>query len=165
VDVLQWLPAMHPFPEKSAGWHAYYAGVYSATHIVYTYNDYSQNRVSQECFPDEFAHLRDNLRQAVADEDPETMGEYLDTLRAFGLGFENELIRAGFDFVLATQNPDGSWGDMKDVDAYARYHPTWTAIDGIRDYRWGRVLPCPDFSRRGSRATAPLPPPAGTARP
>jgi hypothetical protein len=144
VDVLQWLPAMRPYPEKSADWHSYYAGVYSATHIVYTYNDYSQYRVSPDCFPQEFAHLKNNLQEAVAEDDAETMGEFLDTLRAFGLGFENDLIRAGFDFLLKTQNPDGSWGDVKDKDAYGRYHPTWTAIDGLRDYRWGRVLPCPD---------------------
>ena len=148
TDVLRWLPAMRPFPPKSAGWHTYYAGVYAATHIVYTYNDYSQYRVSPDCFPQEFAHLRNNLEEAVAEDDPETMGEYLDTLRAFGLGFENRLIRAGFDFVLGAQNPDGSWGDIKDTDVYGRYHPTWTAIDGIRDYRWGAVLPCPEVRLR-----------------
>jgi hypothetical protein len=122
--------------------------VYGATHLIYTYNDYSQFRVSQECFAPEFQHLHNNLEEAVVENDPETMGEYLDTLRAFGLGFEDKLIRAGFDFLLAAQNRDGSWGDIKDPDAYGRYHPTWTAIDGLRDYRWGRVLPCPDLSRR-----------------
>ena len=148
ADALQWLPAMRPYPEKSAGWHRYYAGVYGATHLIYTYNDYSQFRVSKECFAPEFQHLHNNLEEAVVENDPETMGEYLDTLRAFGLGFEDQLIRAGFDFLLAAQNRDGSWGDIKDPDAYGRYHPTWTAIDGLRDYRWGRVLPCPDLSRR-----------------
>jgi hypothetical protein len=147
ADVLQWLPAMRPYPGKSAGWHRYYAGVYGATHLVYTYNDYSQFRLSQECFAPEFGHLRNNLEEAVAENDPETMGEYLDTLRAFGLGFDDRLIRAGFDFLLAAQNPDGSWGDRKDPDPYGRYHPTWTAVDGLRDYRWGRVLPCPDLGR------------------
>jgi hypothetical protein len=143
ADVLQWLPAIRPYPGKSAGWHTYYAGVYSITHIVYTYNDYSQYRLAPDCFPQEFAHLKENLQEAVAQDDPETMGEFLDTLRAFGLGYENGLIRAGLDFLLRTQNPDGSWGDMRDKDPYGRYHPTWTAIDGLRDYRWGRVLPCP----------------------
>jgi hypothetical protein len=33
----------------------------------------------------------------------------------------------------------------KDPDPYARYHPAWTAIDGLRDYRWPQVLPCPVF--------------------
>ena len=29
----------------------YYAGVYTVTHLVYTYNDYSQFRLSPDCFP------------------------------------------------------------------------------------------------------------------
>jgi hypothetical protein len=162
VDVLQWMPMMRPYPPKSAGAHSYYAGVYGATHLIYTYNDYSQFRVSPDCFPDEFAHLKANLRQAVATNDAETMGEYLDTLRAFGLGFENDLIRAGFAFLLSVQNPDGSWGDMHDRDPYGRYHPTWTSIDGLRDYRWGRVLSCPDVSRPAVLSRAPSPPRDGT---
>jgi hypothetical protein len=64
---------------------------------------------------------------------------------------------------LSVQNPDGSWGDMHDRDPYGRYHPTWTSIDGLRDYRWGRVLPCPGLSPRAMSSTAPAPPPAGTA--
>jgi hypothetical protein len=164
VDVLQWMPEMRPYPPKSAGAHSYYAGVYGATHLIYTYNDYSQFRVSPDCFPEEFVHLKANLRQAVVTNDAETMGEYLDTLRAFGLSFSDDLVRAGFDFLLSVQNPDGSWGDMRDRDPYGRYHPTWTSIDGLRDYRWGRVLPCPDFNRRPGHSPAPVPPPAGTDR-
>ena len=33
-----------------------------------------------------------------------------------------------------SQNKDGSWGDVTDKDIYQRYHPTWTAVDGLRDY-------------------------------
>jgi hypothetical protein len=164
VDVLQWMPAMRPYPPKSAGAHSYYAGVYGATHLIYTYNDYSQFRVSPDCFPQEFAHLKANLREAVATNDAETMGEYLDTLRAFGLNFGDNLIRAGFDFLLSVQNPDGSWGDMHDRDPYGRYHPTWTSVDGLREYRWGRVLPCPDLSPRAAPSIAPDPPRVGTDR-
>jgi hypothetical protein len=143
VDVLRWAPAMRPYPTKDQGWHNYYAGVYSATHLIYTYNDYSQNRISPDCFPQEFTHLKANLREAEAQNDAETMGEYLDTLRAFGLTFHDDLIRAGFEFLLSVQNPDGSWGDVKDRNPYGRYHPTWTSVDGLRDYRWTTVLPCP----------------------
>jgi hypothetical protein len=39
-------------------------------------------------------------------------------------------------FLLSRQNPDGSWGDMNETDIYHRYHPTWTAIDGLRRYAW-----------------------------
>jgi hypothetical protein len=165
VDVLQWMPAMRPYPPKAAGAHSYYAGVYGATHLIYTYNDYSQFRVSPDCFPEEYAHLKANLRDAVVTNDAETMGEYLDTLRAFGLDFGSDLVRAGFDFLLSVQNPDGSWGDTRDRDPYGRYHPTWTSIDGLRDYRWGRVLPCPDLSPRAMSSQAPALRPGETARP
>ena len=145
-DVLRWLPTLRPYPARgTASSHTYYAGIYTATHVIYTYNHYSLYRVSPGCFPQEFEHLQANLRQAQADHDPETMGEYLDSLRAFGLGLEDNLVRTGFDFLLSTQNSDGSWGSRGDPDIYGRYHPTWTAIDGLRDYRWDTVLPCPGF--------------------
>ena len=146
VDVLRCLPALRPYPPRLADNDKdYYGGVYAATHLVYTYNDYSQFRLSPDCFPQEFAHLKANLRQAVTEKDPETMGEYLDSLRSFGLSFDDELVRDGFDFLLSIQNSDGSWGDVTDTNPYGRYHPTWTVIDGLRDYRWTRVLPCPAF--------------------
>jgi hypothetical protein len=145
-DVLHWLPALRPYPKAGAvTGHRYYAGVYTATHVVYTYNSYSRYKVSRECFPEEFAHLEANLRQAALDQDPETMGEYLDSLRAFGLDFGSGMIRTGFEYLLADQNRDGSWGDVEDPSVYGRYHPTWTAIDGLREYRWGRALPCPVY--------------------
>ena len=146
VDVLHLLPELRPYPaRRNDNEEDYYAGVYTATHVVYTYNDYSQYRLSRDCFPEEFEHLKANLREAIADRDPETMGEYLDSLRSFGLTLDDPLIRTGFEFLLSVQNADGSWGDVTTKDPYGRYHPTWTSIDGLRDYRWTRVLPCPGF--------------------
>jgi hypothetical protein len=145
-DVLRWLPAMRPWPDYKRDNHEdYFAGIYCATHVIYTYNRYSRFRLPRTCFPDEFEHLRNNLQRAVLDKDTEILGEFLDSLRSFGLGFEDASIRGGFDSLLSTQNPDGSWGDRTDPDPYARYHPTWTAIDGLRDYLWPQVLPCPVF--------------------
>jgi hypothetical protein len=144
-DVLRWLPSMRPYPPAEAKWREYYSGVYTITHVIYTYNEYSQYRVSRNCFPQEFAHLYSHLRQAAADQDPETMGEFLDSLRAFGLDNHDRLIRTGIEYLLGSQNPDGSWGAQQGADIYARYHPTWTAIDGLRDYRWVEVLPCPEL--------------------
>lgn len=141
-DALKWLPAFRPYPPPSRD---NSAGIYTITHVIYTYNDYSQHRVSRDCFPEEFETLQRHMRQAGIDHDPETMGEYLDTLRAFGLTTRDHLIQAGFDYLLSAQNPDGSWGDRKTSSIYGRYHPTWTAIDGLRDYNWTDVLPCPSF--------------------
>jgi squalene cyclase len=106
--------------------------------VVYTQNDYSLYRLSPRSLPDEFAYLKSNLKEAVALKDPETMGELIDCLKSFGLDDNDPLIRTGTEFLLSSQNPDGSWGDMKTTDMYLRYHPTWTAVDGLRDYKWKR---------------------------
>jgi hypothetical protein len=82
------------------------------------------------------------------------MGEYLDSLRAFGLTSQDPLIRTGFEYLLSSQNPDGSWGDPQNRNVYGRYHPTWTAIDGLRDYRWTKVLPCPVLGAAAGAAVA-----------
>jgi hypothetical protein len=60
----------------------------------------------------------------------------MDSLRSFGLTSRHPLMREGTDYLLARQNPDGSWGDLETENIYQRYHPTWTAMDGLREYRW-----------------------------
>jgi hypothetical protein len=71
------------------------------------------------------------------------MGEFLDTLRAFGMTDRDPEIQQGVQFLLSTQNPDGSWGDPRGKDIYNRYHSTWTAVDGLLDYRFKPARACP----------------------
>src|SRR5439155_26188633 len=88
-----------------------------------------------------------NLEKMIVMEDPETVGEFLDSLRSFGLSENHRLIRIGMDYLLSVQNPDGSWGDTEADDIYLRYHPTWTAIDGLRAYAWsGLRLSFPELA-------------------
>jgi hypothetical protein len=130
---------MRPYRRRDQGTeNDFYSTVYSITHVVYTMNEYSKYSLSPKSLPDEFAYLKTNLKESILMHDPETMGEFLDTLRSFGLKDSDPLIRSGMDFLLSTQNPDGSWGDTRTDDIYLRYHPTWTAIDGLRDYKWKR---------------------------
>jgi len=135
---------MHPYPDRrTAKPQEFWDAVYNVTHVVYTYNGYNQNRVSPGCFPEEFEYLKSNLPEALRDHDPETLGEYMDSLRAFGLTYSDPLIQQGMDYLLSVQNADGSWGDPRHQDGYDRYHSTWTGIGGIQDFQWTRVLPCP----------------------
>lgn len=136
-EVLKWLPRMRPYRGRENGDNQdFYDCLYAVTHVVYTLNDYSQYQLSPRWLPQEYAFLKTNLREAIATEDPDMMGEFLDSLKAFGLKGTHPLIRTGMEFLLSRQNPDGSWGDMKEDDIYHRYHPTWTAIDGLRQYAW-----------------------------
>ena len=137
ADVMKWLPAMRPYPRYNGGNDQdFYWAIYAVSHVVYTMNDYSRYRISPTCLPDEYRFLLRNLRKAILMDDPETVGEFLDTLKSFGLAEDHPLMRDGIRFLLARQNSDGSWGDSEAEDIYCRYHPTWTAIDGLREYAW-----------------------------
>jgi len=142
-DVVKWLPHMRPYPTYEDGDEIdFYWAIYAVTHVVYILNDYSLRRLSPRYLPDEYAFLKQNLRHFVDMEDPESTGELLDTLKSFGLSETHPLIIKGKSFLLAQQNSDGSWGNPSAKDVYERYHPTWTAIDGLREYAWhgGSVL-------------------------
>ena len=143
VDAIKWLPTMRPYPKN---FHLddseFYAAAYAVTHVAYTLNSYSSYRLSPRWLPLEYSFLKQNLTQAIVLEDPETMGEFLDSLKSFGLTENHPLIRKGVNYLLATQNPDGSWGDIEAEDIYQRYHPTWTAVDGLREYAWRGTRLC-----------------------
>lgn len=129
---------MRPYPSLGSTEHEddFYWAVYAVTHIVYALNDYSSYRLAPTWLPKEYAFLKRSLIQALELEDPEMMGELLDTLKSFGLAETHPLIRKGMNYLLSCQNKDGSWGDLHAEDIYSRYHPTWTAIDGLREYAW-----------------------------
>lgn len=159
ADVVQWLPRMLPYPAPNdADDSAYRHAAYAITHVVYAFNDYGWFRLRPEWFPREFEFLRSHFTHSIATEDPELLGEYMDTLKSFGVTQSDPLMAAGIRFLLARQNPDGSWGDMGETDVYNRYHPTWTAIDGLRDYSWqGEGLSIPAALRRAHLGPMALP--------
>jgi hypothetical protein len=141
VDLLQWAPQMRPYLARARN-PDFYGTEYAVTHLVYVLNDYTLYRLRPECLPEEFAFLRDNLHEAITADDPETVGEYLDTLQSFGLTAADPVMRMGIEYLLRHQNRDGSWDDPNWPDAYGRYHPTWTVIDGLREYNWRGTQPC-----------------------
>jgi hypothetical protein len=144
-DVLHTLPALRPYLHDPDRDHLIDM-VNVVTHVVYTLNDYQKYRLLPAWLPYEFGFLKERIREQMVLEDGEILGEFLDTLKSFGLTTSDDSIRVGYSVLLATQNPDGSWGDMKATDIYDRYHPTWTAIDGLRDYAWeGERLSFPEL--------------------
>jgi hypothetical protein len=118
--------------------------IYAVTHIVYTLNDYGTYKLSPVWLPREFAFLKANVKAACVRDDPEILGELLDSLKAFGLRATDPLVDHGASYLLAEQNEDGSWGDPDEDNIRTRCHTTWTAIDGLRTCAW-----------RGERSTFP----------
>jgi len=132
-DAAQWLRLARPYRIEKDG---LIPAVNLATHVVYTANGYNARPVSPSELPDEFAFLRSHIGDREVMEDGELLGEFIDTLRAFGVTLHDASIQRGFDELLRKQNADGSWGDPAIGDIYERYHPTWTAIDALREYSW-----------------------------
>ncbi|HYY42183.1 MAG TPA: hypothetical protein VE775_05580, partial [Pyrinomonadaceae bacterium] len=169
-DVLRWLPTLRPYRGRARDTNPdFYDSIYAVTHLVYTLNDFSRYRLDPRWLPQEFEFLQKNVKTAIAMDDPEMVGELLDTLKSFGLTAADAPVRMGLEYLLAQQNEDGSWGYVDTDDIYARYHPTWTAIDGLRDYAWqGMRLSFQRFAPALARVSAGAPPhtkrPAGRAR-
>jgi hypothetical protein len=144
AEVVRWVPAMRPYVALgSTPDDEFYDVFYSVTHLVYTLNDYNKRLIAPRCLSPEYDFLRTSLVNAFTAGDPDVLGEYMDSMKAFGLTARDPLIRKGEEFLLSTQNPDGSWGDVREADIYQRYHPTWTAVDGLRDYRYQGYIACP----------------------
>jgi hypothetical protein len=135
ADVLRWLPGLRPYP-GAFGEPGFYDAAYAVTHVVYTLNDYDKYRLRPSWLPREFAFLKKHLPRLIEERDPETTGEFLECLKCFGLSTRGPLVRAGTDFLLASQNADGSWGRTDNEDIYRNYHTTLAAAGGLMDVRW-----------------------------
>lgn len=133
-EVLQWITRMRPYPASAEDEDKFDDVSYAVTHVIYTLNNYHEYRLSPAWLPDEFRYLKNNIGQALSYENGELLGEFMDALRAFGEDESDPAMQAGMTYLLSHQNPDGSWGDTDDDDIYTRYHSTWTAVDGLRQY-------------------------------
>lgn len=137
ADVVKWLPIMRPYPVAGEDDEEVVRdAIYAVTHIVYTLNDYGAYKLSPRWLPEEFDYLKANVPGACTRHDPELLGELLDSLKAFGLAARHPLIQSGTRYLLAEQNEDGSWGDIKEENLRTRCHTTWTAVDGLRSCVW-----------------------------
>jgi hypothetical protein len=144
ADVLRWLPNLRPYPQDRDD-ADFWDAAYAVTHVVYTLNDYDVYRLRPAWLPREFAFLKTHTPRAVEAEDPQMVGEFLECLKCFGLGASEPLIRAGTDFLLTSQKPDGSWGETDTDNTYDNYHTTLAAAGGLTEVRWrGERLAFPE---------------------
>jgi hypothetical protein len=140
ADVVRWLPVMRPYLDRGHTSDANFMNtVYAVTHLVYTLNDYGRYLLPRDLLEDEYRFLRGSLREAIALNDPETLGEFLDSLKSFGLNGSDDVIRTGMSYLLDTQRADGTWSHPEEKDFYTLYHSAWTGIDGLKDCRWQGV--------------------------
>lgn len=146
-DVLRWLPTMRPYRLSAQRFHReFYDAAYAVTHVVYTLNDYGRFLLDANWLPWEYEFLRTHLETAFDLDDPDMVGEFVDTIRAFGVPDSDPQVCRGFTYLLDSQNRDGSWGTWDGNSLYVGFHATWAAIDGLRDFAWtGPTLLFPEL--------------------
>ncbi|MFH2007219.1 MAG: hypothetical protein ABI333_11580 [bacterium] len=109
---------------------------YLATHVVYVLSDFNECRLQETQLRPLVRFLEKAARVYLAMDDVETLGEIADALKIVGRGYRCPLLRKILGRLLQRQNGDGSWGDIHSKDSYKRYHTTWTAFNGLLEYRF-----------------------------
>ena len=113
------------------------------THVVYVMSDYGRLRLPSERFKVERAALLKLLERARLEVDFEGVAEALDALLIVGVPDDAPELARGRSWLLSEQQDDGSWS-LRGFDFYDRYHSTWTALNGLRRFRFrGRGLAWP----------------------
>lgn len=143
--------------------------IYLATHIVYVLSDFNESGLREVELHRVVQFLEQVGPLILAADDVETLGEVGDALKIVGRDYTDPLVRRIVRRLLRRQNPDGSWGKMRDKDSYRRYHTTWTCFNGLLEYRFARRgmsdATIREAWRRGYTPPQPKPAPPPVKRP
>jgi hypothetical protein len=132
VDILRQVVVLRPLPTPDSA--DFYQGIYAVTHLVYALTHYGRWRLCGDLVPEERRFLRSALDWAISQQQPDTVGEIVDSLVTLGVDDGDPMLGRARAFLLEAQEPDGGWGD-ENGDDYARFHTVWTGLDGVREYR------------------------------
>jgi len=142
ADVTATLAAVRPYPRPSRGPDLdFRAAIYAVTHVVYVLSDYCATRLAPAQLAAEFAFLNDGFDAALASRNPDALGEFLDTLATFGVPYDDPRIGHARARLLGLQQADGAWRTGARETDFNRFHPTWTAVDGLREHRFADAPP------------------------
>ena len=72
-DVVKWLPRLRPYLENDDSLE--FDEFYAITHLIYTLDRYGERRVSPSFLTEEVGFLKRRMAEAMADDDPEMVGE------------------------------------------------------------------------------------------
>ncbi len=124
---------------------------YLATHVAYVLSDYSRLRLAPADLGPLLPWLKAQLPHALNAKDFDAAAELVDLFRGLGRGDQDPEVRAGTRLLLESQRPDGSWLDAASAaedDAYDQVHPTWVAVQALRDRRFLKGTPWAKYVHR-----------------
>ncbi len=123
--------------DRSEGHSEFEDDAYLATHVAFVLSDYSRLRLSPEDLGPIYGYLRRQFASAFRHGSVEMIAEFVDVFRTLGFDEQNDdMVCQGTRFLLQRQLPEGGWGGWVGTgegDAYDNIHPTWVAVDALRD--------------------------------
>ena len=134
AQVLHYLPAVEYRDDGAGDFNRYIDQNNLVTHLFYTLSGYASWNIDGALLPREMAYIRRHMDRALAWADPETLAEYIDSLKLSGYDEQDPDIAHGVDLLLAIQHEDGRWESLEPEDEYDRYHATWCVMDALRNY-------------------------------
>jgi len=136
VDLFKWLPVLRPYKgPHELPWDEYIDQCYLVTHIVFTMNNWGELRLDASLFPHEYYFLRNHLEVHIQQRDVHLTAEFVESLRCFGCGDDDALIRKGMRALLALQTESGVWDPTED-DPYRTYHATMCGAQALLAHRF-----------------------------
>ena len=137
ADMLRFLATKQLVPlraDKTANHERFTDHAYLATHIGYVLQDYGRLELTPAQFGPAYDYIRAQFAPTLALPDLELVAEYVNLFRSMGFSDDDRMVCEGTRFLLAHQRPDGTFSDWaKAKEAYGGVHPTWVAVNALRD--------------------------------
>ena len=135
LGFLATVPLVSAEDDPSEGRTIFREHAYLVTHVAYLLSHYNRIRLVPGDAPWVIDYLRSNFGAVLEAGDVELVAEFVDVFRSLGLTEEDdEDVRTGTEFLLETQNPDGSWGPHGEAeDTYDAIHFSWCAVCALRE--------------------------------
>lgn len=120
--------------------------IYTVTHILYQFADYSMFKLNSTVFAPELAFLKKVVPYVVkGTQDVDLVGEVLDCLMLLSKEKDiQEQLFLGHDFIKSKQDPT-TGGFPQGDDIKASLHATHTAITALVDHDYTHIVCCDNF--------------------
>jgi hypothetical protein len=142
---------------------------YDLTHEVFVAFNYGLQHTQNRFGPDELAYTREVLpvlvRRYVSENNPDLCAEMISCMTYLGY-HDDPAYREGLDYLLDSQNPNGTWGDYeryrryygKYLDQHVYLHTSMVACRALMEAyegNWASVDPPPTPKTGGPDAAQP----------
>jgi hypothetical protein len=119
---------------------------YFITHLIYVFSDWGQHLLPRQLFSEEFEFMISNMDLVIRLDDPELVGEFLQSLKILQMDEWVDLdlwhvMDAGYSYLTDLEEKEGLQGRFMNGrrSVKDRYHSSYCASVGLQDYYYSKV--------------------------